>query len=294
MKTNFKRKGIVLAGGSGSRLYPSTKAISKQLVPVYDKPMVYYPISVLMNGGMRDILIISSPEHINLYQDLLGDGSQWGINFSYKVQPNPGGLAQAFILGEDFIGNNPCALVLGDNIFYGSGIESILNDANAKHDMASVFAYRVADPKRFGVVEFDKNFNALSIEEKPEKPKSNFAVTGLYFYDNNVIDYAKSLKPSPRGELEITDINKIYLQEKKLNVQLLSRGYAWLDTGTPQSLMEASHFIYTLEKRQGTKISCPEEIALNKNWITQEDIFRTIGSKKGPYIDYLTSLKNEY
>lgn len=285
-----KRKGIVLAGGSGSRLFPATKAISKQLVPVYDKPMVYYPISVLMNGGIRDILIISSPEHINLYAELLGDGSQWGISLSYEIQPSPGGLAQAFLIGENFIGNNSSALVLGDNIFYGSGMGTLLRSADTKENMASVFAYRVADPERFGVVEFDNENNAISLEEKPENPKSNYAVTGLYFYDNKVIDYAKELKPSPRGELEITDINKIYLGQKKLNVETLSRGYAWLDTGTPESLMEASHFIYTLEKRQGTKISCPEEIALVNNWISRDDIKRSIGLKKGPYIDYILNL----
>ena len=213
-----KRKGIILAGGSGSRLFPATKAISKQLVPVYDKPMVYYPISVLMYGGMRDILIISSPEHISLYENLLGDGSQWGISLSYAVQPNPGGLAQAFLIGENFIGNDDCSLILGDNIFYGSGLEQIMKNADKKKDTASVFAYRVADPHRFGVVEFDEKYNAISLEEKPDKPKSNYAVTGLYFYNNDVIDYAKNLKPSYRNELEITDINKIYLEQKKLNV----------------------------------------------------------------------------
>lgn len=290
MNYKTKRKGIVLAGGSGSRLYPATKAISKQLVPVYDKPMVYYPISVLMNGGIQDILIISSPEHISLYENLLGDGSQWGISISYAVQPNPGGLAQAFLIGENFIGNDDCALVLGDNIFYGSGLENILKKADAKKDMASVFAYRVADPHRFGVVEFDEENNALSLEEKPQNPKSNFAVTGLYFYDNNVIDIAKNLKPSARGELEITDINNIYLEQKKLNVEIFSRGYAWLDTGTPESLMEASHFIYTLEKRQGTKISCLEEIALKLGWITKEEIILNNSDKKGPYMDYLLNL----
>tara|TARA_B110000503_G_C7040812_1_gene368134 strand:- start:109 stop:981 length:873 start_codon:yes stop_codon:yes gene_type:complete len=290
MSYKTKRKGIVLAGGSGSRLYPATKAISKQLIPVYDKPMVYYPISVLMSGGMQDVLIISSPEHISLYENLLGDGSQWGISISYAVQPNPGGLAQAFLIGENFIGNDACSLVLGDNIFYGSGLEDILKKADGKKDMASVFAYRVADPHRFGVVEFDEENNALSLEEKPQNPKSNFAVTGLYFYDNDVIDIAKNLKPSTRGELEITDINKIYLEQKKLNVEIFSRGYAWLDTGTPESLMEASHFIYTLEKRQGTKISCLEEIALNFGWITKEEIISNNAGKKGPYMDYLLNL----
>lgn len=284
------RKGIVLAGGSGTRLFPVTKALSKQLIPVYDKPMVYYPISTLMLGNIRDILIISSPEHIKLYEDLLKDGSEWGISISYQIQPTPDGLAQAFLLGENFIENSPCSLVLGDNIFYGSGFEKILEEASNKKDVASIFAYRVSDPERFGVVEFDERNKVLSIEEKPSSPKSNYAITGLYYYDNNVVDYAKSLKPSERGELEITDLNKIYLENKKLNVQKLSRGYAWLDTGTPESLIEASHFIYTLEKRQGTKISCLEEIALSKGWITKENLLANIHDKKGLYADYLREL----
>ena len=288
METN--RKGIVLAGGTGSRLFPATKSISKQLIPIYDKPMVYYPISVLMLGNIREILIISTPEHMGLYKKLLGDGSEWGINLQYKIQPKPGGLAESFILGEDFIKGCPSALILGDNIFYGSGLEQMLEGANEKQDMASIFAYRVSDPERFGVVEFDNNSKAISIEEKPSNPKSNYAVTGLYFYDKNVIDFAKNLKPSARGELEITDLNKLYLENNRLNVEILTRGYAWLDTGTPESLIEASHFIYTLEKRQGKKISCLEEIALYKGWISKEDLLENISNKKGHYIDYLREL----
>tara|TARA_B100000941_G_scaffold289625_1_gene269409 strand:+ start:3133 stop:4005 length:873 start_codon:yes stop_codon:yes gene_type:complete len=287
------RKGLVLAGGSGTRLFPVTRALSKQLIPVYDKPMVYYPISILMLGNIRDILIISSPEHIKLYENLLKDGSEWGISISYQIQSSPDGLAQAFLLGETFIGNSTCSLVLGDNIFYGSGIERILKKADDKENMASIFAYRVSDPERFGVVEFDEAHKVLSLEEKPSSPKSNYAVTGLYYYDNNVVDYAKSLKPSPRGELEITDLNKVYLKEEKLNVQKLSRGYAWLDTGTPESLIEASHFIYTLEKRQGKKISCLEEIALYKGWISKENLLANIHNKKGHYVDYLRELVEE-
>ena len=288
MDTN--RKGIVLAGGTGSRLFPATKSISKQLMPIYDKPMVYYPISVLMLGNIREILIISTPEHMGLYKKLLGDGSEWGINLQYKIQPKPGGLAESFILGEDFIKGYPSALILGDNIFYGSGLEQMLEGANEKQDMASIFAYRVSDPERFGVVEFDNNSKAISIEEKPSNPKSNYAVTGLYFYDKNVIDFAKNLKPSARGELEITDLNKLYLENNRLNVEILTRGYAWLDTGTPESLIEASHFIYTLEKRQGKKISCLEEIALYKGWLSKEDLLENISNKKGHYIDYLREL----
>ena len=288
MDTN--RKGIVLAGGTGSRLFPATKSISKQLIPIYDKPMVYYPISVLMLGNIREILIISTPEHMGLYKKLLGDGSEWGINLQYKIQPKPGGLAESFILGEDFIKGYPSALILGDNIFYGSGLEQMLEGANEKQDMASIFAYRVFDPERFGVVEFDNNSKAISIEEKPSNPKSNYAVTGLYFYDKNVIDFAKNLKPSARGELEITDLNKLYLENNRLNVEILTRGYAWLDTGTPESLIEASHFIYTLEKRQGKKISCLEEIALYKGWLSKEDLLENISNKKGHYIDYLREL----
>ena len=288
METN--RKGIVLAGGTGSRLFPATKSISKQLIPIYDKPMVYYPISVLMLGNIREILIISTPEHMGLYKKLLGDGSEWGINLQYKIQPKPGGLAESFILGEDFIRGYPSALILGDNIFYGSGLEQMLEDANEKQNTASIFAYRVSDPERFGVVEFDNDSKAISIEEKPSNPKSNYAVTGLYFYDKNVVDFAKNLKPSARGELEITDLNKLYLENNSLNVEILTRGYAWLDTGTPESLIEASHFIYTLEKRQGKKISCLEEIALYKGWLSKEDLLKNISNKKGHYIDYLREL----
>ena len=288
METN--RKGIVLAGGTGSRLFPATKSISKQLIPIYDKPMVYYPISVLMLGNIREILIISTPEHMGLYKKLLGDGSEWGINLQYKIQPKPGGLAESFILGEDFIRGYPSALILGDNIFYGSGLEQMLEDANEKQNTASIFAYRVSDPERFGVVEFDNDSKAISIEEKPSNPKSNYAVTGLYFYDKNVIDFAKNLKPSARGELEITDLNKLYLENNSLNVEILTRGYAWLDTGTPESLIEASHFIYTLEKRQGKKISCLEEIALYKGWLSKEDLLKNISNKKCHYIDYLREL----
>ena len=286
---DIKRKGIVLAGGSGTRLYPSTKAISKQIIPVYDKPMVYYPISTLMLSGIRDILIISSPEHIDLYKDLLGNGSEWGVNFQYIIQPSPDGLAQAFILAENFIGDDHCALILGDNIFYGNGLEKILMEASSASN-PTVFAYRVQDPERFGVIEFDANKKALSIEEKPIKPKSNYAITGLYFYDNSVVNIAKNLKPSERGELEITDLNKEYLRLNKLSVKHMSRGYAWLDTGTPESLVDASNFIYSLEKRQGTKISCPEEIALHKKWISTEDLKKNIINKKGEYIDYLKML----
>jgi glucose-1-phosphate thymidylyltransferase len=285
----IKRKGIILAGGSGTRLYPSTKAISKQIIPVYDKPMVYYPISTLMLSGIKDILIISTPEHIHLYKELLGDGSAWGLNFQYKIQPHPGGLAQAFIIGEDFIDDDHCALVLGDNIFYGNGLEKLLMEASSTTE-PTVFAYRVQDPERFGVVEFDINKKAVSIEEKPVNPKSNYAVTGLYFYDNSVINIAKNLKPSERGELEITDLNKEYLRLNNLRVRQMSRGYAWLDTGTPESLIEASNFIYSLEKRQGTKISCPEEIALHKKWISTDDLKKNISNIKGDYIDYLKTL----
>jgi glucose-1-phosphate thymidylyltransferase len=285
----IKRKGIILAGGSGTRLYPSTKAISKQIIPVYDKPMVYYPISTLMLSGIKDILIISTPEHTHLYKELLGDGSAWGVNFQYKIQPHPGGLAQAFIIGENFIGDDHCALVLGDNIFYGNGLEKLLMEASLTTE-PTVFAYRVQDPERFGVVEFDINKKAVSIEEKPVNPKSNYAVTGLYFYDNSVINIAKNLKPSERGELEITDLNKEYLRLNNLKVRHMSRGYAWLDTGTPESLIEASNFIYSLEKRQGTKISCPEEIALHKKWISTDELKKNISNIKGDYVDYLKTL----
>lgn len=288
-------KGIVLAGGSGTRLYPSTLGISKQLLPIYDKPMIYYPISVLMLAGIRDILIISTPSDLPNFEKLLGSGEQFGVNFSYKIQPSPDGLAQAFILGEDFIGKDSVALVLGDNIFYGPGFTGMLKNAvkvAGKNSEATVFGYSVKDPERFGVVEFNKDGKVISIEEKPKEPKSNYAVTGLYFYDNKVVEYSKQLKPSARGELEITDLNKIYLENNKLNVELFGRGFAWLDTGTHQSLMRASNYVETIEENQGIKIACLEEIAYRKGWVTKEKLLQNIQNypKNNEYFEYLISL----
>ncbi len=284
-------KGIILAGGSGTRLYPLTKVTSKQLLPIYDKPMIYYPLSVLMNAGIRDILIISTPQDTPRFQDLLGDGHQFGVNLSYAVQPSPDGLAQAFIIGADFIGDDTVAMVLGDNIFSGHGLKKRLKAAveNAENGKgATVFGYYVDDPERFGIVEFDKEGRAISIEEKPAKPKSNYCVTGLYFYDNRVVDYAKNLKPSARGELEITDLNRIYLEQGDLNVELLGQGFTWLDTGTHESLVEATNFVMTVETHQHRKIACLEEIAYLNGWITREDVLKVYEElKKNQYGQYL-------
>ena len=291
MKGKANMKGIILAGGSGTRLYPLTKVTSKQLLPVYDKPMIYYPMSVLMNAGIRDILIISTPQDTSRFEDLLGDGHQFGVNLTYAVQPSPDGLAQAFIIGTDFIGNEPVAMVLGDNIFAGHGLKKRLRAAvtNAESGKgATVFGYYVDDPERFGIVEFDQSGKAVSIEEKPEHPKSNYCVTGLYFYDNQVVDYAKSLKPSARGELEITDLNRIYLEAGKLNVELLGQGFTWLDTGTHESLVDATNFVKTIEQHQHRKVACLEEIAYLNGWITKEDVLAVYEVlKKNQYGQYL-------
>lgn len=285
------RKGIILAGGSGTRLYPVTQAVSKQLMPVYDKPMVYYPLTTLMLAGIRDVLLISTPQDTPRFADLLKDGQQWGMNIQYEVQPQPDGLAQAFIIGKNFINKDPSALVLGDNLFYGHDLVKLLSNANAQSTGASVFAYHVQDPERYGVVNFDAQQRALSIEEKPKVPKSNFAVTGLYFYDKQVCDIANDIQPSDRGELEITDVNQRYLEQNQLNVEIMGRGYAWLDTGTHDSLLEAAGFIATLQKRQGLMVACPEEIAFHQNWITAEDLLRLAHplSKNG-YGRYLMNL----
>jgi glucose-1-phosphate thymidylyltransferase len=284
-------KGIILAGGSGTRLYPITKSISKQIIPIYDKPMIYYPLSVLMLAGIKEILIISTPKDIHLYQDLLEDGSQLGLNLEYAIQPSPDGLAQAFIIGADFIGSDSVCMVLGDNIFYGYNFRSILEDAASLKDGAVVFGYYVNDPERYGVAEFDATGKVLTIEEKPANPKSNYAVTGLYFYSNDVVQKAIGLKPSPRGELEITDLNRLYLEEGRLNVKLLGRGFAWLDTGTHESLMQASTFISTIEQRQGLKVSCIEEIAFNKGYINKEQLLKLAEPlKKNQYGEYLIKL----
>ena len=289
------RKGIILAGGSGTRLYPLTHSISKQLLPIYDKPMIYYPLTTLMLAGIKNILIINTPHEQALFQKLLGDGSQWGINLSYAAQPDPGGLAQAYLIGEKFVDNHPSCLILGDNIYHGAGMVELLSKADCRNTGATVFGYRVHDPERYGVAEFDETGKVIDLEEKPENPRSNYAVTGLYFYDNQACYIAKNLAPSSRGELEITDLNKVYLQQNQLMVELMGRGYAWLDTGTHDSLTDASNFIATIEKRQGIKIACPEEIAFQKGWIDAEQVLKLAQPiKKNGYGQYLLTLVEEH
>lgn len=290
----MNRKGIILSGGSGTRLYPVTKGVSKQMLPIYDKPMIYYPLSTLMLAGIRDILIITTREDLDNFKRLLGDGTQWGINLEYAIQESPDGLAQAFLIGEEFLDGSPCVLALGDNIFFGSNFQKLLKSANEQQEGATIFAYRVHDPERYGVAEFDKDGKVLNLVEKPTHPKSHYAVTGLYFYDENVVKYAKQVKPSPRGELEITDLNKLYLENNKLSVELMGRGYAWLDTGTHESLLDSHHFVQTIEKRQGVKIACLEEIAFHNNWISLEHLKKLAEEmKKSTYGLYLKQIIDE-